>query len=835
VFTMTLKELAARKRRLFSTAMAVFLGVAFMAGTLVFTDTIGATFDSVLADANEGVDAYVRTPSPIDLGYGEPGPRLDASLLDTVTSVDGVDEAAKVINGYAQVVGPDGQPVGDLAKHPAFATNWVSVDDLNPYKLSSGTAPAHADEIVIDKATADATGYRPGDVATVLTQQAPREFTISGIATFAGADSPAGATAVLFTDAAAEELLATPGEADAIAITSDEGIDPADLAVRVQTAVGDQVEVITGAALVAENQASIAADIAIFSTLMLIFALVAVFVGAFIINNTFSITIAQRTREMAMLRAIGASGRQVQRSVLIEAAAIGLMASALGLVAGIGVASALRAVMGQFGFELPPGPTVISTSSMVVSFFVGVIVTMMSAWLPARRAARIRPIAALRDVSVDRSAHSGRRAVLGTLIVASGAAALIAGLSGELMLIGVGALGIFIGVSVLAPVLAHPFARSFGATLNARGLSGEMATRNASRNPKRMARTASSLMIGVALVGFLTVFAASVKSSIAGSLETEFTGTHIVQTGSFDNTAGISPSLADDLRRHPDVTAVAQARMSPAVVDGDATDSFYAFDATSIDQVFALGSIEGNLDELGADGIAVSAEHAESRGWAIGSNVPVTFPAGETTLAVEAIYTGATEWVGSQFVDLAAFEANGVSELDYKLYISGDETAITSTAAAYPTADVLDEDAFLADAGAEIDTMLGLFYALLGLAVLIALLGIANTLALSIHERTREIGLLRAVGMSRSQVRATIRWESIIIAVFGTTLGLAIGTFFGWATVRAMAGEGIDTLTIPVTSLAIVAGIAGLAGAFAAIVPARRAARLHLLEALTGE
>ena len=835
MFTMTIKELVARKLRLLSTALAVLLGVAFMAGTLVFTDTIGATFDSVLADANEGVDVYVRTPSQIDLGYGEPGPRLDATLLDAITAVDGVDEAAVVINGYAQVVGPDGEPVGDLAKHPAFAANWVAVADLNPYTLASGAAPADAGEIVIDKATADATGYRPGDVATVLTQRAPREFTISGIATFGEADSPAGATAVLFTDAAAEELLASPGQADAIAVTADDGVNARDLAARVQGAVGDRVEVITGATLVAENQASIAADIAAFSTIMVIFALVAVFVGAFIINNTFSITIAQRTREMAMLRAIGASGRQVQRSVLIEAAAIGVLASGVGLLAGIGVASGLRAVMAQFGFELPDGPTVISMNAMVISLVVGVAVTMLSAWLPARRAARIRPIAALREVSVDRSAHSGRRAVIGTTISAAGVATLIAGLSGELMLVGVGALGIFVGVSVLAPVLANPFARSFGAALSARGLGGEMATRNATRNPKRMARTASSLMIGVALVGFITVFAASVKTSIAGSLETEFVGTHIVQTGAYDNTAGISPRLADDLRRHPDVAVVAQARLSPAVVDGESTSAFNAFDGTSIDDVFALGSIEGDLDGLGADGIAVSADHAVAHGWAIGSNVPVTFPTGSTTFVVEAIYDGATEWVGTQFVDLAAFEANGVAELDFKLYISGDEAAITATAASYPTAEVLDEDAFLADASAEIDTMLGLFYALLGLAVVIALLGIANTLALSIFERTREIGLLRAVGMSRSQVRSTIRWESIIIAVFGTTLGLAIGTFFGWATVRAMAGEGIDTLTIPVTSLVVVATIAGLAGALAAVVPARRAARLHVLEALTAD
>jgi putative ABC transport system permease protein len=832
MFKLTIKELAAHKLRLLTTAFAVLLGVAFMAGTLVFTDTIGATYDSALAKADEGVDAYVRTPSEIDLGYGEPGPRLDANLARRVAEVDGVDEFALRINGYAQVVGRDGKPVGDISKSPAFGTNWVTIDELNPYKLSSGHAPTNDGEIVIDKASAEKAGYQPGDVVTVVTKQQPRQFTIAGIAKFGTNDSPAGATAVLFTDATATELLGAPGQADGIAVTADDGVSQGELAAAVQAAVGGDVEVITGATLIEENQRLLGADLAGFATIMMVFAFVAVFVGAFIINNTFSITVAQRTRDMAMLRAIGASGRQVKRSVLVEALVVGVLASAVGLAAGIGVGAGLRQLMSAFGFDMPDGPTVIAAGSMITSFAVGVGVTVLSAWLPARRAAKIAPIAALRDVSVDRSGRSARRAITGAVITGAGVAALMVGLGGELALVGVGALAIFIGVAVLGPVLARPVSNVFGIPLRMRGLSGELATRNATRNPKRTARTAASLMIGVALVGFITVFAASTKTSIAGSLETEFTGSHIIQTGGWDNSTGLTPDLAAALRRTDGVDVVTQARVSPAIIDGRGIELFYAFDATTVDEVFKLGSVDGDLDSLGPDGIAVSSEYAEDHGWTLGTQVPATFPSGDTTFVVEAIYTSGSDWVGPMFVDLDGLRANGGDELDYRLYVAGDEDAITNVADGYASAQVLDKDGFLDVVNGDIDTMLGLFYALLMLAVVIALLGIANTLALSIFERTRELGLLRAVGMGRSQVRSTVRWESIIIAVFGTTLGLAIGTFFGWAIVQALADEGIDTLTVPVGSLLVVTGIAAVAGAAAAVMPARRAAKLDVLKAL---
>jgi putative ABC transport system permease protein len=411
-------------------------------------------------------------------------------------------------------------------------------------------------------------------------------------------------------------------------------------------------------------------------------------------------------------------------------------------------------------------------------------------------------------------------------------ASLLAGVGGNLPLLAVGALAIFAGVAVLGPVLARPVAKVFGLPLKARGLSGELATRNAMRNPKRMARTAASLMIGVALVGFMTVFAASAKSSLAGSLETDFTGTHIVATGGWDNASGISPDLADELRSTPGVDVVTQSRLTPAIVNGTATDALYAFDDSTVDKVFKLGSIEGDLEALGADGIAVSTDEATDEGWTIGSTVSVTFPSGDADLVVRAIYSGGTDWVSSMFVDLDALRANGADDLDYRLYVSGDQASIEHVAAAYGSAEVLDKAGFLDVVSTEIDTTLGVFYVLLMLAVLIALLGIANTLALSIHERTRELGLLRAIGMGRAQVRSMVRWESIVIAVFGTTLGLSIGTFFGWAIVQAMSDQGVDTLTVPAQSLAIVALIAALAGAMAAVMPARRAAKFDVLKAL---
>ena len=464
MFKLTIKELAARKLRLLTTAFAVLLGVAFMAGTLVFTDTIGATFDSALAEANEGVDAYVRTPSAIDVGYGEPGPRLDASLARTVASVDGVDEVALRINGYAQLVGPDGEPVGDVAKSPAFGTNWVTVDDLNPYELASGHAPAADDEIVIDKASADKAGYQPGDVATVLTKSRAaavhdrrhrhvRHRRLPGRGDGRAVHRRHGHRAAGDTrpgrrDRRHRRPGCLPGRRRRRrpgrrrrrrrghhrrhADRRGPGIDG-----RAAGRHGDDHR--------ASSPSSPCSSVRSSSTTR---------------SRSPSPSGPGRWR---------CCGRSVPPAVRSSAPCssrplvVGVLASAAGLVAGVGVAAGLRQLMSVFGFDMPDGPTVIDPNAMILSFAVGVIVTVLSAWLPARRAARIAPIAALREVSVDRSAGSVRRAVAGSVITAAGVAALLAGLGGELALVGVGALATFAGVSVLGPVLARPVAKVFGA------------------------------------------------------------------------------------------------------------------------------------------------------------------------------------------------------------------------------------------------------------------------------------------------------------------------------------------------------------------------------------
>ena len=832
MFTLTIKELFARKMRLLSTVFAVLLGVCLMAGTLVFTDTLTSQFNDVLEDAHAGVDAMVRAPSDVELSYGQSGTRMAADTIDAVRKVDGVAQAALEVTGYAQIVGPDGTTIGNQEQAPAFGFNWIDVAELNPYQIVDGTAPQRDGEVVIDRASADEGALQVGDQITVLTQLAPREFTLAGIATFGTADSPGGATAVLFTDDDAQHYLSAPGQVDGVAVQAVDGVSQDEIVARLENVV-PELDVVTGATIVEEDQAAFAAAFGPFKIFLLVFAFVAVFVGAFMINNTFSITVAQRTQQLAMLRALGASRRQVLRTVMAEAVAIGIVGAVAGLAAGIGLAAGLKTLFKALGVVLPEGGMVINPTSMIISASVGIVVTVVSAYLPARRAGRLQPIAALRDLAVDREGTSKRRLVIGATTTAIGIAALLAGLGGSgLELVGLGALVALVGVAVLGPVLARPVIGMFGLVVRHRGTSGEMAVRNAQRNPKRTARTASSLMIGVALVAFISVVAASVKTSFGGSVKETFTGSHIVESGTWDGRGGFGLDLAIEMSAHPGVETVSEERTSPMVVDGS-EKQMLGFTGSTIGRIFDLGSIEGDLSALGTNGLAVDAEAAAERGWTIGTEVPITLASGDQTFTVVATFDNASEWVGDEFVDVQAFDTYQPAQLDSRIFAIGDDAAIRDVAAAYPSAEVLDADQFLKQVTGEIDVMLGVIYALLALAVLIALLGIANTLALSIFERTRELGLLRAVGMVRSQVRTTIRWEAIMIALFGTTLGLTVGSFFGWASVRALESEGIDQFTYPVANIVVITVVACVAGAIAAVLPARRAANIDVLDAIS--
>jgi putative ABC transport system permease protein len=829
---LTIKQLAANKMRLLATSFAIILGVAFLAGTLILTDTIKATFDSVLAKADAGTDAYIRGASPLALGFGQSARPIDATLLDTIRTIDGVDQASIEVSGYAQIVDKAGKAVGTV-NTGVLGMNWVTVPKLNPFTLSSGRAPIGPNEIAIDRHSADTAKLAVGDHTTVLSTGEPRPATVVGIVRFANVDTPGALAIVLFDNITAQAVLTEPGQINGIAVTASNGIAPDTLVARLAPFVGASNEVISGAKLTKEHQDDIKKDISQFGTFLTMFALIALFVGAFIINNTFSIIVSQRTKEMALLRAVGATGRQVRGAVVAEAAATGLVASGVGVVAGIGVAKGLLSLFSALGVEIPVGTTAITTATVTTSVVTGLVITLISAVLPARRASKVAPIAALRDIAQDRSAVSNRRIVVGVSATALSVATLLIGLNAtNATIVGVGAVALFLAVSVLGPVLARDVAALLGSPIaKLRGTAGTIARQNAMRNPTRTARTASSLMIGVALVSFLTIFAASIKSSGAGELRRDFRGTTIIDSGAIDSSSGLSPDFATNLRSLPGVRTIAEQRN--AVVETNGNPGFLsAYDTTTIATLFDLGNVQGNLGNLGPDGIAVKAETGPNA-VKLGDTRTITFPTGTATFTVRATYDRASEFFGNQFVGLAAFEANLPTAIDARIYVDAtDITVVDRAAAIYPTAKVLTVEAFITQQNGNLNTILTLMYALLGLAVLIALLGIANTLALSIHERKRELGLLRAVGMTRAQVRSSVRWESVIIALFGTGLGLAIGTFLGWTMVKTIAEQGSSALVIPFGTLAIVAVIAALAGVGAALMPARRAARLDVLKAI---
>jgi putative ABC transport system permease protein len=720
---------------------------------------------------------------------------------------------------------------------------WPEAEAFNPMTLREGRAPASGDEVVIDASSADIGDLAVGDATVVLTAAGPVPVTVVGIAGWGDADSPLGASITAMTPDYAQQVLGVPGKVTAIQVAG-AGLSQDELRDRIVAAMPEGVEVLTGDEITAEEQGAIADLISFFGTFMLTFALIALFVGSFIIYNTFSILVAQRNREMALMRAIGASRRQVLGSLLLEAVVVGLIASVLGLVVGMGVAVMLKGLLAALGMEVPAGGLVVAGGTVVAAFLVGVLVSVAAAVIPARKASRIPPVAAMSDVGVGITTRVKRRSIIGAAVVVAGGALLFVGLFGAvdnaLLLVGIGAAVLFVGVAVLGPLIAVPVARLVGAPIaRLKGVTGALARENSLRNPKRTASTASALMIGVALVGFITIFAASARASLDDIIDRTFRGDFVIDSGTF-GAGGFDPGLAERLNQLPEVAAASGARISEAEVDGQ-VQFLFAVDAATIDQIFDAGIVSGSLDDLDATAIGVWDERAEDEGWSVGDTVSVRFPETGVQPFRIAILFENRELVGTSFVmSTTAFDVNVPVRLDTSVFVAAAPGVDPTTARAavealtdeYPTATVLDQTEYKEAQSASFNQLLGLVYVLLFLAILIALLGIANTLALSILERTRELGLLRAVGMTRSQLRSTVRWESVIIAVLGSILGLVIGIFFGWALVRALASEGFGTFVVPVGSLAVIVVLAALAGVAAAILPARRAARLDVLDAL---
>jgi putative ABC transport system permease protein len=842
----TLKSIRGHSTRLIGTAVAVVLGIAFLTGTLVFTDTVSRTFNDLFSSVYDGTDAEVRSAQSIDTGFGTVRGRIPEDLVTRVAAVDGVVAVDGFVQGSVRIVSPDGEPLGNPGQGlPSFGMSWTSEAALSPWDLVAGRGPESPDEVAIDRGSARAGDVEVGDVVAILASGPPEEFTVSGIVAFGTADSPAGATVALFELATAQRLFGAVGEVDAISAAGTGGVSQQELADRIAAAIDrpETVEVVTGEAGAEETQDTIAANLGFFNTFLTTFALIALFVSCFVIYNTFAILVAQRTRELALFRALGASRGQVVASVLIEAAVVGLFASAVGLVAGVGLSIVLREGLALLGLDIPAGGLVILGRTIVIGLVVGVVVTVASALLPAVGASRIAPLQAIRDLSVDRSARSGRRLVIGAIVAVVGAAALLAGLlQPEIALVGVGAALLFVGVFILGPLLAAPVARLLGAPLaRFRGVTGRLARENATRNPTRTARTAAALMIGVALVAGVTVLAASLRASIRDIIAAQFVGDLVVDSGSFGD-GGLSPELTAELNGLPEVATATGIRIALAEVEGEGT-FVTAVDPATAFGLFDVGIVAGEADDLTDSSIFLLQSRAESLGVGLGDTVEARFLDGSTrSLTVTGLYTE-PQLAGNQVISHALAEQVSPQQFDLTTFvrladgvsIEQARPAIEAVTDRYPNATLQDRDQYVEAQAATIDILLNLIYGLLGLAVIIAAFGITNTLRLSVIERTREIGLLRAVGMTRPQIRSSIRWEAVITALLGAVQGVVIGLALGYAVIFALRNEGIATFSVPSGSLIVIVLLAAAIGVLAAIRPARRAARLDVLESIATE
>jgi putative ABC transport system permease protein len=848
----TLTGLRAHKIRYALTTVAILLGVAFMAGTFVLTDTIGRTFDGLFTDIYGSTSAVVRGAQAYEpqLNFGSQRPTINAGLEYVARAVPGVTEVRVGLGGYAQLVDRDGNPIGNPATGaPTLGQAWSDATATNPYEIVEGGRPPESpDEVLIDKHSADVGHFSVGDQVTVLTKRQPGVYRIVGLVRWGGADSPLGASITVFTRATAEQVLTEPGKVDEIAVAAEPGISQEEMVARLRAAMPDPtLDIVTGEEITREGQTSVREALSFFNTFLLVFALIALFVGSFLIFNTFSIVVAQRLRELALLRAVGASRLQLAGSVLTEALVIGFIASAAGVGVGIGLAYALRAMLGALGVVIPSSGLVVTAPRVLVCLAAGTIITLLASVAPARRAATIPPVAALHEAVGGSDARLLRRTVAGAVVLTAGAIVLAVGLFADVRnrveLVGAGSAALFVGLAMLGPLVARPAARTLGAPVAARGAAGELARNNAIRNPRRTAATAAALMVGVAVVCLMTVVAASMKASVNSVVDASMRADFVVSSGGQPGGLfGLSPSLQRDLAKLPEVASSTGVRAGAAEVDGTGT-VLLAADPRRVDDLFDIGLVEGDLAEMTDEGVAISSEAAKSRALSLGQHVDVTFPAtGVQTFTVQAIYK-ARELAGDYVLPLSVAVRNFPTQLDFQVYVrladgvTLDEgrAALAPIVAGYPTASLLDRAEYKEAQVGQIDQLLNLVYGLLGLALLIALIGIANTLGLAIHERTRELGLLRAVGMTRGQLRSAVRYESLIVAVLGAVEGLLAGLLLGWALVRALRGQGITEFAVPAWPLLLVAVLAGFAGVVAAIAPSRRAARLDILQAIASE
>ncbi len=843
-----LRNLWSRKLRTFLTSLAIVLGVMMVAGTYVLTDTIDRSFDKIFTESNQGIDAVVSSREAVETDDGQEPP-FPASVLDVVRQTDGVAKASGgIFDPQVAILDKDGDPIGGNGA-PTFGASALP-EPFDAFDYVEGRKTAADGELVIDKQTADKAGYEVGDRVRVAGKETARAYELVGIARLGDVDSFGGASVAMFTLAEAQRVTRKTDRFDQISVAAAAGVAPAELKRRLAGALPQSVEVETGEENTASQQEDVGEFIGFLKTAMLIFSGVSLFVAAFLIFNTFSITVAQRTREFAMLRTLGASRRQLVRSVVLEAFVIGIGASLLGLLAGIGFAPAINALFRALEVDLPNEGTVIAARTIILALVLGTVLTVLASLIPALRVTRVPPVTGLREGAVLETQRSHRlRGAIAVVLTAIGLLAMLLGVFGALSpgeaWVGIGAVAVFIGVALLSPRIVKPMASVVGKPVERfRGVSGRLARENAVRNPGRTAATAAALMIGLALVSFVTVFAAGLRGSINDAFDKTIQGDLIVTNN--DGFSDISAQTTAVIRNVEGVDVASPSRYTQGNVAGNNGSYLSLVDPRTVNAVIKLDWRDGRdslLPELGPTDAVIDEKFGRDKGLDVGDTFTTGTASGRRidytvrgTFYDRADFYG--DFVGSDVNAAAYGEGETVQQVLVNLDDGADVDAVRAdldrALTSFPTVETKDQGEFKDFISEQVNQLLGVVYALLALALIVALFGIVNTLALSIYERTRELGLLRAVGMSRRQVRRIVRYESVITALIGAVLGSVLGVIFAVIISRPLADEGF-TLSIPVGTLLLLLVLAMIAGVIAAIGPARRASRLDVLEALAYE
>ncbi|MFJ4097787.1 ABC transporter permease [Kitasatospora sp. NPDC089913] len=854
MYRTALRNVLAHKARLLMTTLAVLLGTAFVAGTLVFTDTLGDAWRSQSAKSYADIAVTVGDSDAISKGYDrgdrDPGaPTLTEDTRKAIAALPGAAEARGVVSGFAGIADRKGALIGD--GFSTTGTNYVPDADGNDprYPLHDGRGPRTSGEIALDAKTAEKGGYKVGDTVRVAVNGPVMELKLTGTL---GTNDPrivSGGSLAAFDTATAQQLYLSPGQYAEIDVKGKPGADDTALltAVRQTVPASDSIEANTGRHLAAEQERMIDEGTKGMSTVLLVFAGISLFVGIFIIANTFTMLIAQRTKELALLRAVGASRKQITLSVLAEALLVGLAASIGGLLAGVGIASGLKALLnGPWGANLPDGPLVIAPSTVIASLVVGVVVTVLAALLPSLRASRIAPVAAMSSAEQPATQKSLLvRNIIGLFFAAIGTGGLLAGAAAKSVnLVGLSSAALMVGVFVLTPLLSRPVIALFAPALRKLyGTPGKLARENAVRNPRRTAATASALTIGVTLITALTVVGASVNKAADDSSASDLKADYVV---AMKNSSVLAPEVAAQIAKIPGVTAMSTERTVKVRSATDAEDRslLTAVDAAAFGRLVDVRVTEGSADALEQGRLISSVGYAKNQGLTVGSTLDVTYPDGSRgSLTVGALAEGSNLVAGLIApAHVVAPHADPTVGLE-KVLVKGSagatpelKQALRDATGSNPLISVDGQKDIRAENQRAVTAVLNVMYGLLGMSVVVAVLGVVNTMAMSVFERRREIGMLRAIGLDRRGIGRMVRLESLMIALFGGVVGVLLGIVTAWAATRTIAGVFKNiTVVVPPVQIGLFLVAAAVIGLLAALWPARRAARTDILGAIKSE